>query len=813
MTEENSDIRFDDELGVNYGQDQVSVGEQNNHFEFEVETDAVFKRLAEDIYQSTSAGIREPLTNAITSVIRAEKDGYIEDKEEGMIVFELYDEGESRTLIIRDNGVGMTREEIDKVVTRIGKSTTRSKTELTGRFGMGFLATWMLAGGTDGGFFMYSNPRGVEEGPFEGIWTSNGFTEIEEDIETYGGLDENEYGIELEITLDNNISTEKVVNWIDKYSEWSRVPILARYHDEDGVSDEEYPPKSIKDKYEAFEKDEDKVLEEGYNVRSIDGLEYYTVEHEAFNAINSNIYEDTSHIGGTNISNWILMDVPISFNGITRNLPLPSIEVRLKNETPYVVDGPHEGCYVETGSSVPENIDGEVINIDEVTDNDVVTPYPTGTRDALKDNTGFINWLSEKFETIHYKKITSVIREIDTLDDYYNMSDDERDKFHAVLDRITNYRVDPDKVESKARTTFSKKFKSVLPYLDKGSVSLAPEGNSGVSRKSNRKSMKVRDLLLKTQDNESQVYMAHRIKQENAEFVWDSEEKHFVVRVESSRQDDYKKHFGWKMLNDLDFEVDLKMDESTRKEYIDNNTSLENQSVTIHIGSYSNTCSKTVKEIIEASSDSEAVIEDDVGEVYNIDKSIIFRRGGKNISEYENLVGDTITTISVSNDVYHYLKDNDNIWTAEKAINHNIEISQSNGDSINITEDGIPENCVVHVISGEETIEVFRDPSVMSDISDWICEKIGEDTNYIPLTKFEIEFADIRISWDDNVIDPRELLDINRRAYRNLARSDVSLYAKAVIDKDLPEVNALEKTDANWDEGGKELVESVESTM
>lgn len=813
MSKENSNVRFDEELGVNHGQDEIKIGDNNEHFEFEVEADTVFKRLAEDIYQSTSAGIREPLTNAITSVIRAKNEDYIDNKEEGMIVFDLFDDGESRTLLIRDNGVGMTRKEIDEVVTQIGKSTTRSKTELTGRFGMGFLATWMLAGGTNGGFFMYSNPRGVEEGPFKGIWTSNGFTEINEDIKTYGGLNENDYGIELEITLDNNIETERVLEWIDNYAEWSRVPILSRHHTEDGIIDEEYPPKNLIDKYEMFDEDKDKIQEEGYNVRHFEGINYYYIEHEAFNAVNSNIFEDSGRIGTSNIRNWILMDVPISFRGRPNNLPLGSIEVRLKNETPYVVEGPHKGCYVETGSSAPENIDGDVINIEQITENDIVTPYPTGTRDSLKDDTGFMSWLSEKFQSIHYKEIASILRSIDNLDEYASLSDDERDNFHSVLDEISNYNTNMNKVESKARTTFSKRFKSVLPHLHNSQVSLAPQGNNGVSRKSNREVITVRDLYIKTRDSDMNVYMAHRINQERAEFVWDSEQKHYVVRVDSSDQDIYRKHFGWKKLNNLDFASDLDMSESTRNKYLKESTDIEDKSVTIHIGSYNNTCSKTVGDIKEAGINQDKNITDDEGKEYNIEKLIIFKRGGKNVSDYKEFVGETIATISVSNEVYDYLKDYENIWTAEEAINYDIKIDQPDGEIINITEDGIPDDSIVHVIEGKNTIETFRNIDVIEKISGWISEKMNKETKYIPLTKFEIEFADIHFSWNANVIDPRDLLGIDRR-YQNInIKSDVSLYAQAVIDENSPEINALKKTEANWDEGGKELVSAVKNNL
>lgn len=814
MDDKESELRFDDEMGVHHTGTKIETQEVENHYDFEVEAEAVFKRLAEDIYQSTSAGIREPLTNSVTSVIRAEQDGYLDNKDDGIIVFELYDKNDSDTLIIRDNGVGLTEEEVDKVVTRIGKSTTRSETNLTGRFGMGFLATWMLTGGTDGGFIMRSNPRGIDSEKFTGIWTSNGFTKLDEEIgNSYGGLGQDQYGVELEITVESKINTNELITWIDDYSEWTRVPVLFRHHKEDGsVEDEEYPPKKVIDKYKKLENGDD--LDEF--VTSPDKIQYYKQEHDAFVAVNSNIRKQGRGFGGSHIKNWILMDVPMdhrAYNSRSPSYPFSSIEVRLNYETPMVVSGPHEGYFVEMGSEIPERLEetNDVISEEQLVDTDIVTPYPTGTRDTFKDPTGFRSWLKDKFAEQYYEDIATIVRDVDTIDDYMNLSEDECDQFHNTIgeisDAYTLKKSSVDRIESIAKTKFDPKFKELLVILQNGSIDYAPEGSNGVSRQSNREVRKTKEIIRDTYGTDKEVYMGHRITQDRAEFVWDSDTDHYVVRVESKQQDIYEDILGWKRLKHLEFETDLSMDDKLRRKYT-TDTDVKHKNVTLHIGSYSNTVkieAKTLKKKVINGED----IEDDDGEKYDLRKLIVFSRGGYNISDNNKLVGQYTATVSTTNDVFEYIMDNDHtdrIWSAEQALNYEVTVENSDGDTVYISGDST-DNYVYHVLDKESIVD-FRKKSVMNSIEEYISDNTNiEDPYYIPLTYFEVEFADITLNWGVNVIDTRDY--ISNRLNSVPVESDVELYTKAVLDLNEPIQKALEKTNADWNKGGKELIQEV----
>lgn len=814
--ENESQVRFQEEMGVHHAGNNMSNEEVDRRYDFEVETEPVFKRLAEDIYKGQEAGIREPITNSVTSVTRAISEGYLDNPTEGIIVLELYEEGNAVRLTIRDNGVGITRDELDKVVTQIGKSTSRSSESLTGKFGMGFLATWILAGGTDGGFGMYSNPRGIEEGPFFGFWDNSGFSEMEPPKSSVAGLDEDEYGVEFEIFVDQSISTDDLVSWIDKYSEWTRVPVLFRHHKEDGVVDEEYPAKSISTKYEEIENGQDPEDYEMQVRKREDEMNYYKVENEAFTAINSNLEEIYS--SGTGVftrthgfNKCILMDVPIKPDWKVRdNFPLESLEIRINYETPYIVDGPHKGYFVVSGDENPENFGKNYIEKENLTSEDVVTPFPTGTRDYLQDETGFIDWLGEKMYDMYYDEIAENVRKVDNLEDYCDLSDQEVERFHKVANEICEtYSLNRpgavDTVEKRARTSFDPKFKRSLPLLEK-SVSLAPEGNKGVSRKNNRKNVSTKEIVRKSYTNEnSRVFMAHRITQERAEFVWEAENEHYVVRLSSSNQQDFADAFGWELLSELDFENNLEISDESRKQFTSNSQSVEGSRLTLHIGNYSTTKKMTAKDLKQTIQNQEKIT-DSNDNSHHMRRLIIFDRTDDNISHNKDIVGDSVGTVSVNKNVYEYLKEAENVWTAD-IIEAGVDIPLSNGQVVEIPNNSFPDESFFHIVD-EETAESFRSDDVMNDIQNWLRSEESADAVYVPITPVERDLSGVSIGYRDWTIETQHTTEGG--GYRTVnVESDVELYVRSVLDESVPAYEALKTVGANWSEGGKELVQNI----
>lgn len=803
-----SSVRFDNELGVHHTVSKLDSDNVTNQYEFEVESEAVFKRLAEDIYEGAKAGIREPLTNAVTAILRADENGYLDSLDEGVIIIDLYEDGAKRRLHIRDNGVGMTRDEIDQVVSVIGQSTSRSDTELTGQFGMGFLATWMLAGGVNGGFFMHTNPRGVDDGPISGVWDSNSFSELDGDA--VDGLDEEEYGTEFEIMLGENIETESLKSWINKYAEWTRVPVLFRHFEEDGLTDEEFPPKRITDKYKAIENGESPSEFDAELPRNSD-LQYYTIDTDYFRAISSNL---NSAYYNQDINKTILLDVPVDTRwNISKHFPQRTLELRLKCETPVVVEGPHEGLFVVSENEASQ-LGDNFVSENEITSDDIVTPSPTGTRDMLQDSSGFIEWLGEQFCEMYYEDIAGLLREVDTIDQYCELDEQERLRYHNIIDELNDdYRLTASKVPtivSRARTSFSTELETSLAILHEKDVSHAPVGESGVSRKENRERKPARDIITETYGTPTDVYMGHRITQERAEFVWESEKDHKVVQVNSGEQNVFEDVFDWKSLSNIDFETDLTMDEETRRQFTEDTKDLTEENITIHIGTHSNTESISVGELEQAVKTNETIIgSDETG--YNISKIILFKRGGHNISDNKHMVGDAVATASVKKDVYDYLVELDCVWPAEEAVEKQIIIQGSDGNMYDLNDE-LSENIVTHVID-DNLIDTFRNSEVMTSIQKWLRDETDapSDAVYLPLTPFETQFSGLDRHWRDWFIDTES--SHGRTTYNTIdVESTVQIYARACLEE-CPVVEALGTVTADWNNGGKELIEIVESQL
>jgi len=821
MTEDSKNIRFETELGEHQIGDKLDSEHIKNNYNFEVESETVFKRLANDIYNGKKASIREPLTNGITAIFRAIEDGYMEDASEGIILFELYESNDDRRLKIRDNGVGMTRDEIDTIISVIGTSTSRSSSNLTGKFGMGFLATWMLAGGVEGGFIMHTNPRGVEEGPISGIWNSNSYSEYDTEILT-GGLKEDEYGTEFDIMISPDIDTDDVVNWIYEYSTWSRIPVLFRHYTDDGVTDEEFTPTNIIDKYEDIENgDGDKHSD--VTVQSSNELQYYTIESEHFTAVNSNLREKSDQMMyHSYISNVILLDVPIDNIGAlgnNKNFPLNSLEIRINSETPVVVEGPHEGKYI-VSESESKNLGDEYISENLLTVNDIVTPSPTGTRDMLQDTEEFTEWLADKFYKIHYEHISGSIKNITSIDDYCNLSSEERNIFHDTLKEISDssYRIhaqDISKIESRTNIKFDKELGDMLPLLHSGELSVAPEGETGISKMSNRENEPIDELLLETRNSNSNVYMGHRITQEKAEFIWAADNDHYVARVNKKEQEKYEKYFGWKSLSDIDYETSLKMSDEKRDEFVNPDVSVEDEDIKVHISSYSTIRNVKVSKIKETVKNKSTIrFDEEQNTEYEICKLIIFKKGKTSISQHKDIVDDLIATTSVSSDVYDYLIDTPNVWGAEEAINKTIEIPASDGNKYNI-RNKLPDNVVTHIVN-EDTLKDFRKSDYIKNIGGYIKRhnKTPNDAVYLPMSRFEYQFGNM--NRDRSKYSNRDYLNISTQELKDnsvwsIDTTDVKLYLDAFVDEETPKVTALKTVKTNWDEGGKEIIEMFEN--
>jgi molecular chaperone HtpG len=128
--------------------------------EFQAEARQLLQLMVHSIYSNKDIFLRELISNASDALdkLRLAKlqDGLEADTSD--LHIEIETDAEARTLTVRDNGIGMTREEVVALIGTIAKSGTaellgklkeakeaKESPELIGQFGVGFYSTFMVA--------------------------------------------------------------------------------------------------------------------------------------------------------------------------------------------------------------------------------------------------------------------------------------------------------------------------------------------------------------------------------------------------------------------------------------------------------------------------------------------------------------------------------------------------------------------------------------------------------------------------------------------------------------------------------------------
>jgi molecular chaperone HtpG len=149
--------------------------------EFQAEARQLLQLMVHSIYSNKDIFLRELISNASDALDKLRlatlQDGLEADTDD--LHIELEADAEARTLAVRDNGIGMTRDEVVELIGTIAKSGTaellRQMTEaknsdakeLIGQFGVGFYSTFMVADKVT----LVSRKAGTSEGT---RWESDG---------------------------------------------------------------------------------------------------------------------------------------------------------------------------------------------------------------------------------------------------------------------------------------------------------------------------------------------------------------------------------------------------------------------------------------------------------------------------------------------------------------------------------------------------------------------------------------------------------------------------------------------------------------
>jgi len=219
---------------------------------FEADLRHLIRKVADDLYESWEATIREYLANAETACLKTKT--YVDNPSKSpyssMIVDDSYqpkvevewNESEDR-LTISDNGIGMAAEEVDEIFRQIGHSAARDDGSLSGQFGMGALSFVKLVG-LDSAMLMTSHSRLNDDNASYYV-TLAGIEPIR------GSLDDDEYGTVFQMTPQDSIHSMSIRDTIEQYAQWMRVPVRYEEIDSDGrISfQEDYGNKKLYDGY------------------------------------------------------------------------------------------------------------------------------------------------------------------------------------------------------------------------------------------------------------------------------------------------------------------------------------------------------------------------------------------------------------------------------------------------------------------------------------------------------------------------------------------------------------------------------------
>jgi hypothetical protein len=520
----NSQKEVDYQLGTHTMDTSGSIVEDEHVIDFEVETEAVFRRLADDIYKSPEAGIREPLTNAITTVRRV-----FESREEnGMIEITVQD-GDQVMLRLRDTGEGISKAVLNKVLTVIGRSNAIDDGELSGQYGMGFLASYKLVG-LDGGFLMCTNPRDSEEGPYSGLFKPGTF-EPDKNDSLPKILDEDEYGTVFEYYIRNDISISDIRDWVENHSRWSPVPIRYVELDEDGNE-------SYNEDYGC------KKLEERYDRPSI------SVSNEYFEAATSPDAEN----------DIVLISSPVEMYG-TRNLrrSLPwQVDLRLKYENGVVFKGPNEGMIPVKRAeyeAMDETRRENYIPKNELEDEDMCLPESTGTRERLRKNRPFLKHVNKLLKEKYLDKVS------ETLEDFEPSSMSLQDvspmKKHILLRIFKEFdNIDKEYSQSHISSKLSRSYNYDNPSDE--TLSFIQTMTKSVKLVSERKGASPpyyqypKEIVHELRENDGRVFMCISKNSWKAKAVEEADEETHIISLESaSEYDTFEEHLEWEKLKNI----------------------------------------------------------------------------------------------------------------------------------------------------------------------------------------------------------------------------------------------------------------------
>ena len=120
------------------------MGTEHN---FQVDLRGVIDLLSNHLYSGPQVYVRELLQNSVDAIVARQQ---LDPMHKGSVSFEV---SESRgdgpaALVVHDNGIGLTEEEVHRFLATIGQSSKResvSRDDFIGQFGIGLLSGFLVS--------------------------------------------------------------------------------------------------------------------------------------------------------------------------------------------------------------------------------------------------------------------------------------------------------------------------------------------------------------------------------------------------------------------------------------------------------------------------------------------------------------------------------------------------------------------------------------------------------------------------------------------------------------------------------------------
>jgi molecular chaperone HtpG len=191
-----------------------------------VQTENIFPIIKKFLYSDQEIFLRELISNATdattklkTLAQRGEVKGEI-----GNTTIDIILDAEAKTLTIRDRGIGMTKEEVEKYLNQVAFSSAQEFIEkyqtdsIIGHFGLGFYSAFMVAAKVDVVSLSY------KEGATPVLWTCEGNPEY-----MIGDAEKTERGTDIILHISDDsleyLENNKIQDLLDKYCKFLPVEI------------------------------------------------------------------------------------------------------------------------------------------------------------------------------------------------------------------------------------------------------------------------------------------------------------------------------------------------------------------------------------------------------------------------------------------------------------------------------------------------------------------------------------------------------------------------------------------------------------